>query len=185
VSVGVSVSASGVNSVAIGYGAVANVLGGIAVGISASTNSVPGSIALGASAAPIDAAHAFALGINGASLVPGTLGLTINGAPYVIAAYGSLYATWGTSTTLSASSAKTQVFTAAGTVTLPNVATLQLGFAFDIINDSGGSLVVQASGGASYPKITLLTMTSARLVCILTSGITAASWLAIGPMALS
>jgi hypothetical protein len=171
--------------VAIGYGAVANVANGIAVGISASTNSIPGSIALGAGAAPIDAAHALAIVINGASLVPGTVGLTINGAPYVIAAYTSLYATWGVSTTLSATSSKTQVFTAAGTVTLPNVATLQLGFAFDILNDSGGSLVVQASGGAGNTKITLLSMTSARLVCISLSGTTAASWLAIGPVILS
>lgn len=74
--------------------------------------------------------------------------------------YSSLYAsTTGARTTLSAISARTQVFTAAGTVTLPVTSTLQLGFAFDILNNSGGSLVVQSSGANT--KITLTTLTSA------------------------
>jgi trimeric autotransporter adhesin len=176
VAVGSSALGSGSNSVAVGISSVANVTGGVAVGSAATTNGIAGSIALGASASPLAASHALAISVNNASVIPGTLGITINGAAKVLDAYTSLYNTTAGSgpTVLTSTSAKIQYFTTAQTVTLPDVTTLQLGFYFTISNTSVGNLIIQSSGGNTV--ITLTSGTWAEVCCILTTGTTAASW---------
>lgn len=169
---------SAVNTVTLGAGA--STLGApnsVAVGAGATANGVASSVALGPSASPVDALHALALAINNASVVPGTLGLTVNAAPFIVPMWSSLYATTGGAgpTTLTATSASQQYFTTAQTVKLPDVTTLQLGFFFKIVNAAGsGNVVVQSSGGNTV--VTITPGSWAETVCVLTSGTTAASW---------
>lgn len=177
VGVGASVSVIAANAVAVGASSVANVASGVALGASATTNGIATSVAIGASASPADTAHALAFAINSASVVPGTLGLTVNAASYVVPLYSSLYTTTAGAgpTTLTATSAQQQYFTTAQTVTLPVTSTLQLGFYFTIVNAAGsGTVTVQSSGANTV--IALAAGTWAEVTCILTSGTTAASW---------
>jgi len=88
-------------------------------------------------------------------------------------------------TTLTAASAHHQYFTGSTTQTLvlPDVSTLTLGFEFNIVNNSTGSLSIQSSGAN---VIAVLPGNSyATLQCILTSGTTAASWNLLSPSAAS
>jgi hypothetical protein len=79
-------------------------------------------------------------------------------------------------TTLTNTSTYQQEFTgsATQTVVLPDVTTLALGWAFELINNSSGNLAIQSSGTNSIG--TALAGTTARLICRLTTGTTAASW---------
>lgn len=92
------------------------------------------------------------------------------------------YATTATAagtTTLTVASAYYQFFTGATTqtVTLPVASTLpNTGFNFRIVNNSAGTVTVNSSGGNTVA--TLLTTQTATIVCILTSGTSAASWYA-------
>jgi hypothetical protein len=85
-------------------------------------------------------------------------------------------ATAAGTTTLTVGSAYQQFFTgtAAQTIVLPVTSTLVLGQSFVITNQSTGSLTVNSSG--SNLVTTVLPNASVVVVCILTSGTTAASW---------
>jgi hypothetical protein len=85
-------------------------------------------------------------------------------------------ATAAGTTTLTSSSTYQQEFTGTTTqtVALPVTSTLALGWSFEIINNSTGSLTVNSSGGNLVGTITA--GSTASLVCRLTSGTTAASW---------
>lgn len=118
---------------------------------------------------------------NGQYLVATTGGVaswaTFSGA----SGYASLvgYTTTATAagtTTLTASSTYNQFFTGTTTQTivLPDVTTLTQGWTFHISNNSTGTLTVNSSGGNLIS--TILAGTSLQVVCILTSGTTAASW---------
>ena len=84
--------------------------------------------------------------------------------------------TAGGTTTLTNASATQQNFTGSTTQTLvlPVTSTLALGWAFEIINNSVGTVTVQSSGGNTVG--TVVAGTTASIVCSLTSGTTAASW---------
>ena len=60
------------------------------------------------------------------------------------------------------------------TVTLPDVTTLVFGHSFKIVNRSTGAVAVNSSGGNLL--VSLTTMTWGRVVCILVTGTTSASW---------
>jgi hypothetical protein len=85
-------------------------------------------------------------------------------------------ATASGTTTLTSASSHQQEFTGtlAQTVVLPVTSTLALGWSYEIINNSTGSLTIQSSGANTIGTIT--GGTTASLVCTLTSGTTAASW---------
>ena len=90
-------------------------------------------------------------------------------------AYNTTVTSGGT-LALTVASAPNQFFT--GTlshiVTLPNVTTLQQGFAFYITNTSTGIITVNSSGGNLVSAIP--PSTTRQFLCILTTGTTAASW---------
>jgi len=85
-------------------------------------------------------------------------------------------ATAAGTTTLTNTSSHQQEFTGVTTqiVVLPVTSTLALGWGFEIINNSTGNLTINSSGGNLVGTIT--GGTSASVVCVLTSGTTAASW---------
>jgi hypothetical protein len=85
-------------------------------------------------------------------------------------------ATAAGTTTLTAASTMHQFFTGATTqtVTLPVTSTLYTGLRYLIVNNSSGLVTVQSSGANTV--LILAGGTSAEIVCILTSGTTAASW---------
>ena len=165
---------------AFGTSCISNATNAIVLGANSTSNSIANSVVLGANASPLSTSSSFALAINSASVVAGSLGVTVNGGAYQIPMVSALFATTAGAgpTTLTATSSQYQVFTTAQTVTLPVASTLQPGFWFAIINDSVGNLVVQSSGANT--KVTLTTMTWSILLCVLASGTTAASWLSLG-----
>lgn len=85
-------------------------------------------------------------------------------------------ATAAGTTTLTVSSTYNQFFTGTTTQTivLPDVTTLTTGWTYHISNNSTGTLTVNSSGGNLIS--TVLAGTSLQVVCILTTGTTAASW---------
>ena len=85
-------------------------------------------------------------------------------------------ATAAGTTTLTVTSTETQYFTGTTTqtVVLPVTSTLTLGQRFKIFNLSTGLVTVQSSGANNV--VILAANTSVEVVCILTSGTTAASW---------
>lgn len=85
-------------------------------------------------------------------------------------------ATAAATTTLTAASTVQQEFTGSTTqtVVLPDVTTLALGWTYDIINNSTGNLTINSSGGNLVGTVTSGTI--ANVVCVLTTGTTAASW---------
>jgi hypothetical protein len=174
---GYNANASVANTVACGANSLANSATATVVGATATSNSVANALSLGFGASPLSTANSLALAVNAATVVPGTLGVTVNGVGYVVPMYRAYYATTAGAgpTTLTVASANTQVFTTSQTVVLPVVSTLQLGFEFTFVNDSAGSLTVNSSGGNL--KETMLTMTWGTFLCVLTTGTTAASWL--------
>ena len=86
-------------------------------------------------------------------------------------------ATSGVATTLTVDSTEIQVFTGVSvqSVTLPVTSTLVLGQSYTIYNRSTGAVTVNASNGSSTLQI-MATNTKLKVVCILTSGTTNASW---------
>lgn len=120
---------------------------------------------------------------SGNVTVAGTLALANGGTGKTSATAGfanllgwTTTATAAGTTTLTASSSVQQEFTGATTqtVVLPDVTTLALGWTFDIINNSTGSLTINSSGGNLVG--TLTAGTTGNVVCVLTTGTTAASW---------
>ncbi len=180
VSIGLSAT-SGSTAIAIGPSAVASTLNTIAIGNSATTNSIAGSISIGLSSTVTDTAHALGLAINTASVLPGTIGVTINGVPYQWKQHTSWYATTATAagtTTLTVTSAQTQYFTGSTTqtVVLPVASTLANGFFFKIVNSATGLVTVQTSGTAT---VVILPTNGgwATFTCVNTAGGTGiASW---------
>lgn len=86
-------------------------------------------------------------------------------------------ATAAGTTVLTVASKRAQVFTGSTTqtITLPVVTTLlQVGFSFDIQNDSSGALTINSSGGSLVQ--TMAAGTRATFTCKLLTGTTAASW---------
>ena len=85
-------------------------------------------------------------------------------------------ATAAGTTVLTVASKQIQEFTGAltQTITLPVAATMVAGMYFDIINNSSGALTINSSGANLV--LTMAANTSARIVCVLNSGTTAASW---------
>ncbi len=85
-------------------------------------------------------------------------------------------ATAGGSTSLTVASKQIQEFTGTltQTVVMPVTSTLVAGMFYDIINNSSGALTVNSSGGNLI--LTMAANTTARIVCVLNSGTTAASW---------
>lgn len=108
----------------------------------------------------------------------GTVGLTTPGYANInnlIRGYTTT-ATAGATTTLTATSTYYQYFTGTltQTVVMPVVSTLIVGEEYFLVNNSTGAVTVNSSGGnliAVMPQNSTL-----RLICILNSGTTAASW---------
>lgn len=92
-------------------------------------------------------------------------------------------ATAGATTTLVVGSAYQQFFTGTmtQTVTMPVTSTLALGQSWLFVNLSSGNVTIQSSGANTI--VTLAPNTQIILICILTSGTTAASWNALEPIA--
>jgi len=85
-------------------------------------------------------------------------------------------ATSGGTSSLVVGSTYQQYFTGSltQTVILPDVTTLTLGFSYEIVNISTGTLTVNSSGGNLVKA--MASNTSAVYTCILVTGTTAASW---------
>jgi len=117
---------------------------------------------------------------NGQYLSATTAGVaswsTLGPATYATLVGYTTTATAAGTTTLTASSTYNQFFTGTTTQTIvmPDVTTLAAGWTFHISNNSTGTLTVNSSGGNLIS--TCLPGTSLQLVCILTTGTTAASW---------
>jgi hypothetical protein len=176
--------ATAINATATGRGARADVPGGIAHGTYAKTNGVLLSMAFGTLASPNDAAHALAYSINPASVLPRTIGITINGVSRVLSTDSSLFSSTAGAgpTALTAASSRRQWFTTAQTVSLPDVATLQAGVEYKIVNLSTGNVLVNSSDGTL--KISLSPNQATVLTCEATTPSTgAATWTAEGPWA--
>jgi hypothetical protein len=116
-------------------------------------------------------------------LTTGTLPLTAGGTGSITApaALANLRgwtttATAGGTTTLTAASSSQQEFTGtlAQTVVLPVTSTLALGWAYEIINNSTGSLTIQSSGLNTIATLTSGTTASVVAVSIVLN--TAAAW---------
>ncbi len=186
IAIGASSSSGANGAIALGPGAVTTVTGGVAIGNGASTSTIAVSVSIGASSTVADTAHALGFALNTASVVPGTLGVTINSAAFQLRMYSSDYATTATAagiTTLTVTSARQQYFSGATTqtVVLPVTSTLALGFEFKIVNNSTGAVTVQSSGGNNIGVLAAAVGGVSRggwgmFTCILTSGTTAASW---------
>lgn len=99
----------------------------------------------------------------------------VDGTPGVGYGYATTATAAGT-TTLTVGSAATQFFTGSTTQTLvlPVASTLTLGQMWRVVNNSTGAVTINSSG--SNLVGTLPAATQALVVCILTSGTTAASW---------
>lgn len=184
ISIGTQAVASAATSIAVGPFTLSDGVSSVSLGFGASSNLIANAISLGEAAQPFTAAYAFALSLNSASVTTVALGVTLNTVGKVIPHYGAYYAATGGAgpTTLTVNSAHQQIFTTAQTVNLPVVSTLNLGFHFEILNLSSGSVTVRSSGANT--KIILANMTAARLVCIAVTGTTDASWAAMGPVPL-
>jgi hypothetical protein len=104
--------------------------------------------------------------------------MTLPSANNFIAGYTTT-AVSGTTTTLTVNSNQQQLFTGGSggqVVLMPVASTLTLGQSFTLYNFSTGTVTVEASGGVSDIIAQLPANTYATFICILTSGVTAASW---------
>ena len=104
-----------------------------------------------------------------------SLGANIIATRGLIQGYTTTATAAGT-TTLTVNSTQQQFFTGATTqtVVLPVTSTLTLGQSYTITNNSTGAVTVQSSGANTIAV--LPTQTTITVVCILTSGTSAASW---------
>jgi hypothetical protein len=105
---------------------------------------------------------------NGTDYIKVTSDLILGGYTTTATAAGT--------TTLTAASTQNQFFTGSTTqtVVLPVAATLILGVAFSIHNNSTGDVTVNSSGGNLVTTVT--PNTTVTFTCILTSGTSGASW---------
>lgn len=116
---------------------------------------------------------------NGSVLTATTGGVaswsTPSGSYAALVGYTTTATAAGT-TTLTASSTYNQFFTGTTTQTIvmPVTSTLTTGWSYHISNNSTGNLTINSSGGNLIS--TILPGTSLQLVCILTTGTSAASW---------
>jgi hypothetical protein len=99
----------------------------------------------------------------------------VNVGGHVTSGYATTETVAGT-TTMTVSSAERQFFTGTTTqtVVLPVVSTLNLGFIFEIVNLSTGTITVQSSGANTISTVT--TNTRKVYTCIMTTGTGSASW---------
>ena len=113
----------------------------------------------------------------------GTIGLAYGGtgkttAPAAMANLmgWTTTATAAGTTTLTAASSFQQEFTGTNTQTIvmPDVTTLALGWSYEIINNSTGTLTINSSGANLIGTVTAGTTVS--MVCVAITGTTAASW---------
>ena len=114
-------------------------------------------------------------GISVSAAVNGTL--TITNTANVATLFGfTSTATAGGSTTLTNASTVFQLFTGTAnqTVVLPVTSTLIQGWTFTLTNTSTGTLTLNSSGGNLVASV--VPNSSITVVCISTSGTTAASW---------
>lgn len=117
---------------------------------------------------------------NGAYLSATTAGVaswsSLGPATYATIVGYTTTVTSASPVTLTSSSTFYQFFTGstAQTVVLPVTSTLATGWTFNIVNNSTANITVNSSG--SNLVATCIPGTTLRLVCILTSGTTAASW---------
>jgi hypothetical protein len=144
-------------------------------------SSIPSGIALGQLATPFSASFALAITTNAASHVPAGLGVTLDGQPAFIEAYGGSFsktAVSGGTTTLVAASSQYQLFTGTGTqtVVLPNTASLRNGFTFYIMNLASGSLTIQDS---SLSTITTLTSGVLPIATWVGAMVASGSWILV------
>ncbi len=86
------------------------------------------------------------------------------------------YLTQASGSTITAASKRYQYFTGSGgvTTTLPVTSTLTPGQTYNIVNNSSGTVTVNASGGAAV--VVVVAGNWAEVTCILASGTSAASW---------
>jgi len=133
---------------------------------------------LSVSGSPITTSGTLALTYSGTALPLANGGTGATSAPAALTNLRgwTTTATAAGTTTLTNTSTTQQEFTGATTqtVVLPVTSTLALGWAFEIINNSTGSLTIQSSGLNTIA--TLTAGTTASVICVLTSGTTAASW---------
>lgn len=120
---------------------------------------------------------------TGAVTLAGTLNIANGGTGATTAPAGltnlrgwTTTATAAGTTTLTNTSTTQQEFTGSTTqtVVLPVTSTLALGWAFEVINSSTGTITVNSSGGNLVGTVTA--GTTASIVCTLITGTTAASW---------
>lgn len=104
-----------------------------------------------------------------------SIGANVTSTRGFITGYTTTATAAGT-TTLTVDSTQQQFFTGTTTQTcqLPVTSTLTLGQSFTITNNSTGAVTINSSGGNAIAV--LPTLTSVTVVCILTSGTSAASW---------
>jgi hypothetical protein len=133
---------------------------------------------LSVSGSPITSSGTLAFTYSGTALPLANGGTASTSAPQANATLRgwTTTATATGTTTLTNASSHQQEFTGTlgQTVVLPVTSTLALGWSFEIINNSTGSLTIQSSGLNTIGTITA--GTTASLVCILITGTTAASW---------
>lgn len=131
----------------------------------------------------VNTAAAWDITFDGATTNTGTGALVFGTSPTIsLPAIDNVkigYTTTATAagtTTLTSSSNYRQYFTGTSTqtVTLPVASTMALGQGFQIRNNSTGSVTVNSSGDNLVASVSA--GSTARIVCILTSGTSAASW---------
>jgi hypothetical protein len=133
---------------------------------------------LSVSGSPITTSGTLALTYSGTALPLANGGTASTSAPQANATLRgwTTTATAANTTTLTNASSHQQEFTGATTqtVVMPVTSTLALGWSFEIINNSTGSLTINSSGGNLIGTVTAGTTVS--LVCVAITGTTAASW---------
>jgi hypothetical protein len=127
---------------------------------------------------PITTSGTLAISYSGTALPVANGGTGATSAPAALTNLRgwTTTATAAGTTTLTNASTTQQEFTGTTTqtVVMPVTSTLALGWAFEIINNSTGSLTIQSSGLNTIA--TLTAGTTASVVCVAITGTTAASW---------
>ena len=175
IAVGYFASATGAHALCVGASCVANVANGVAIGPGATTNSIAGAVSIGSAASPTSTAHAFALALNSASVIPGSLGVTLNAAAYFLDMFPCLLNSMPSgSQTMTASSCIIQYCVNTQTITLPATSTLQVGYVYTFIS-IGGIVTLHSSGGNALTN-TIGNGAWASVMVQSTSLTTAAAW---------